>query len=354
MEIIQSNLYQKLSRYKIHHIAFWLAYYVFWILLFNSRMGWSEAVVNASVVIFMHGAVSYFNIYVLFPKFLKKKEYLTYIVSILLSITLACFLLVIIFITINTISFESQEEVWSWGFFNSNAISISYTVAITMSLKMVKQWYERDKLTQNLERINTETELKYLKSQINPHFLFNSLNSIYALTLKKSDLAPELVLKLSEILRYVLYEAKERFVDLEKEVNYVQSYLDLEKMRHGDRLMVNFTTEGDLAGHRIAPMLFLTFLENSFKHGISSNAGRGYVDVKMALDRNLLTFVITNSKAKKPESRINGDSGGIGLENVKKRLNLLYPDKHDILISETPDSYVVELDLDLNEQTYEQ
>lgn len=353
MELIQSSLYKKLSNYKVHHITFWVLYFIFWVFFFHIRQGLSESVVNAFITVAVHGMVSYFNIYVLFPKFLKKKEYLTYVTSIILSVSLACFLLVIIYLSVNTISFESKASVWSWKFFGSNAISISYTVAITMSLKMVKQWYEREKLTSYLEQINLETELKYLKSQINPHFLFNSLNSIYALTLKKSDLAPEHVLKLSGILRYVLYEAQEKFVDLDKEINYVQSYLDLEQMRYGERLKVSFNTTGETTDKIIAPMLFLTFLENSFKHGISSSAEDGFVDVNINVTDHHLQFMISNSKPEGTRSAEKALPGGIGLENVKKRLELLYPERYELYVEGKNDSYEVRLEINLETKEIE-
>jgi LytS/YehU family sensor histidine kinase len=231
--------------------------------------------------------------------------------------------------------------------------SITYTLGITMSLKMVKQWYERERVAENLERINMETELKYLKTQINPHFLFNSLNSLYALTLQKSDSAPELVLKLSEILRYVLYDGSERWVSLEKEVNYLKSYLDLEKIRNGDRLELEFNINGDPKTKQVAPMLFLTFLENSFKHGINQKAEGGFVKIDMNIGEEDLLFSIQNSKPEKKEKRINGKSGGIGLENIRKRLTLLYPGRHNLNISDDGEKYSVELSLQLKDTTYE-
>jgi LytS/YehU family sensor histidine kinase len=214
-----------------------------------------------------------------------------------------------------------------------------------MSLKMVKQWYERERMTKDLEKINMETELKYLKSQINPHFLFNSLNSLYALTLIKSDKAPELVLKLSEILRYVLYEAKEKFVSLDKEINYLRSYLELEKIRHGDRLEVDFKIEGETINKQVAPMLFLTFLENSFKHGISNSAGDGYVNIGMNIEEDQLDFSISNSKPSKKKDK--NYASGIGLENTKKRLNILYPNKFTLETQDEDNTYRVNLNLQL-------
>jgi LytS/YehU family sensor histidine kinase len=249
------------------------------------------------------------------------------------------------FYSVDTINSVSKANIKSYDFLIANAISVSYTLAITMSLRLVKQWYERERLTQDLERINMETELKYLKSQINPHFLFNSLNSLYALTLKKSDLAPDLVLKLSDILRYVLYEGASKWVDLEKEINYIQSYLDLEKIRHGKRLDVQFHVKGDAFGRKVAPMLFLTFLENSFKHGISRKAENSYLNVDLEIGQEKIVFSICNSKPKSKSNHINEFSGGIGLENVKKRLKILYPDKYQLLIRDEEEAYCVQLEL---------
>lgn len=251
-------------------------------------------------------------------------------------------------LALNSASIMSNQvplDIWSWRFFTAGFASITYTLGITMSLKMVKQWYERERVTENLERINMETELKYLKTQINPHFLFNSLNSLYALTLQKSDKAPELVLKLSEILRYVLYEGSEKWVSLDKEISYLKSYLDLEKIRNGDRLKLNFNIHGDTHTKQVAPMLFLTFLENSFKHGINQKADGGFVDIDMEILEHHLSFTIRNSKPKEKEQRLNGKSGGIGIDNIKKRLALLYPNKHTLHIDDDGDDYIVNLKL---------
>lgn len=242
-------------------------------------------------------------------------------------------------------SATSKNKLLESKFLIASAISVSYTLAITMSLKLVKQWYERERVTADLERINMETELKYLKSQINPHFLFNSLNSLYALSLKKSDLAPEMILKLSDILRYVLYDGGAKWVDLEKELNYIQSYLDLEKLRHGARLQVQLDVGKIKSGTKVAPMLFLTFIENSFKHGISKRAEGGFLNISISSSDENVQFSICNSKPTQKAAHISGHQGGIGIENVKKRLNLLYPNRHELLINDSSDAYCVDLKL---------
>ena len=350
MSIANSEGYSKLIRYKVHHFAFWVAYFIFWFFFYhNDQQKLSSAFVNAFVTISVHGIAVYFNMYFLFNRLFKQKMYLSYVVSVILTVMLTTLIWALALNSASIITNHYPLEIWEIEFFTAGFASITYTIGISMSLKMVKQWYERERISENLERINMETELKYLKTQINPHFLFNSLNSLYALTLSKSDKAPELVLKLSEILRYVLYEGSEKWVSLDKEISYLRSYLDLEKIRNGDRLSLDFEVVGETAGKKIAPMLFLTFLENSFKHGINQKAEGGFVKIKMEVDSEQLHFKIQNSKPEEKEQRLNGKSGGIGINNIKKRLALLYPDKHDLNISDIGGSYMVDLKLNLRE-----
>ena len=251
---------------------------------------------------------------------------------------------------LNTLDTAGKVDLFSLGFMLPSAMAVMYTTAITMSLKLVKQWYENERLAKDLEKVNTETELKYLKSQINPHFLFNSLNSIYSLSLKKSDLAPELILKLSDILRYILYEGSEKKVSLLQEVKYLKSYLELEKVRHGDRMDLDIKLLGNLDAYEIAPMLLIPFVENSFKHGLGKDRAKGFVNVYLSVENNLLLFSIANSKPKNGHeiSKEKGYTGGIGLKNVKKRLNLLYPNKHKLSVGEINNEFKVELKLELN------
>jgi LytS/YehU family sensor histidine kinase len=193
-----------------------------------------------------------------------------------------------------------------------------------------------------------QSELKFLKSQINPHFLFNTLNSIYALTLKKSDKAPEIVIKLSEMMRYMLYECNERLVPLSKEVLYVRNYVDLEMLRQGQKVRIDFRVEGDIHDQKIAPLIFTPFLENSFKHGVNQ-ISEGFVDILLEVQDENVILQIENSKPPKPQVvNHKKPSGGIGLANVKRRLDLLYPESYVLNITEEPDRYKVYLNLELS------
>jgi LytS/YehU family sensor histidine kinase len=203
----------------------------------------------------------------------------------------------------------------------------------------------------NLEKEKLESELKFLKSQIHPHFLFNTLNNLYALTLKKSDKAPEMVIQLSNLLEYSLYSGKETEVELNGELKQLLGYIDLEKIRFGNRLIVNTEITGNTDGLMIAPLLLLPFVENSFKHGASNDLKSPFIDLKIKLDGNHLLFSISNS--------CNGASGkfedykeGIGLKNVKRRLELLYPNKHSLEIIQKQDSFDVNLTMELNSSEF--
>ena len=213
--------------------------------------------------------------------------------------------------------------------------------------KVTTDWLGLQNEKRELESQNLQSELKFLKSQINPHFFFNTLNNLYALTLKKSDLAPEIVLRLSEMMRYMLYESNEKEVPLDKEINYVNNYIELERLRQGEKFKIDFLVEGEPFNQRIAPLMFIPFLENSFKHGLDNQIKSGYVNIHLMLEENSVRLDIKNSKPEFLPSIKKKKSGGIGLENVRRRLKLLYPDKHKLEILDENDSYHVKLDVEL-------
>lgn len=346
---VNSALYKKATKYNIHHFFLWLVYFLFWVYVLSPGVTQTDFYINSFVIVAIHAVVSYFNIYFLFPVFLQKRVYVNYCIAIVLAISLGALVEAAVFTFINTIGSEFKSGLLSLRFLLSTAMAITYTTAITMSLKLVKHWYEKEQLAKELAKLNTETELKYLKSQINPHFLFNSLNSVYSLALQKSDLAPDLILKLSDILRYILYEGSEKKVSLTQELKYLQSYLELEKVRHGSRMHLDIIVKGDTDSKEIAPMLMIPFVENSFKHGLGKDKAKGYVKVEVDSRENDLYFSIANSKPENGSqvSQQVGYQGGIGLINVQKRLNLLYPQKHSLQVVSSSHEFKVDLNIKL-------
>mgnify|MGYP001597756885 CR=1 FL=1 len=348
--IVDSTLYKQITKYNLHHILLWVLYFLFWVYVLSPGLTKSDFYINSAVIVSIHAVVSYFNIYFLFPVFLQKRLYWQYFLAILLSISLGSLMQAGSFTLLNTVGDEFKVDLLSPRFLLSTAMAITYTSAITMSLKLVKHWYEKERLAKELEKVNTETELKYLKSQINPHFLFNSLNSIYALSLQKSDLAPDLILKLSDILRYLLYDGSEKKVSLAQELKYLKSYLELEKVRHGSRMDLEIEVTGDTDKEEIAPMLLIPFVENSFKHGLGKDMSKGYVKVLVDAADGNLKFAIANSKPINGSevSSKKGYKGGIGLINVKKRLKLLYPNKHTLNVDSSDKEFQVTLNIKLS------
>jgi len=195
-----------------------------------------------------------------------------------------------------------------------------------------------------LETEKLASELAFLKSQINPHFLFNTLNNVYSLAFKKSDDTPDAIIKLSKLMRYMLYESNENQVFLSKEIEYLHNYIDLQKLRLPNTIKIIFNVEGDIEGRLIEPMLLIPFVENAFKHGISY-VDNSKISISIKLSAYELLFVIEN---KINNAKITEESGsGIGLSNVKRRLTLLYPNKHTITINDNNDEFKVTLKINL-------
>ncbi|WP_235151745.1 sensor histidine kinase [Dyadobacter sp. CY345] len=204
-----------------------------------------------------------------------------------------------------------------------------------------------------LERDNLALELDFLKSQINPHFLFNTLNSIYTRTVDVDEQASDLVLKLSDLMRYSLYGVNEEKVPLKEELEYIENYLELEKYRHPQNLVeISFAMDGDVAGLKIAPLLLISFVENAFKHGVNLSRKSSYVYVSAVIEDDILYFTVQNSLPDRVKSFTVGasikKSGGIGLVNTRKRLNLLYSSRHDLNIRHTADEYEVMMGIRLD------
>ena len=212
-------------------------------------------------------------------------------------------------------------------------------------IKLLIQWYNSKQQNQLLAQENLETELKFLKSQIHPHFLFNTLNNLYALTLKKSDKAPETVLRLSELLDFMLYDCNASKINLDKELHIVKSYIDLEELRYNDSVYIQFDITGETTKIEIAPLLILPFVENCFKHGISEQTDKSWIKISLDVNDNLLTLLAENSRSNKSQEENNGYKEGIGIENVRRRLQLLYPGKHKLEIKKDNHIHSVKLEL---------
>jgi LytS/YehU family sensor histidine kinase len=221
----------------------------------------------------------------------------------------------------------------------------SMTIAgFAVAIKLIKHCYQKKIETEQLEKERVKAELEILKGQIHPHFMFNTLNSIYSLALKKSDDTPEAILKLSKLMRYILTDCTKVTVELNKEVEVLLHYIELEKSRFGSRLDISVNIKGDIDKHSIAPLLLLPFLENSFKHGANEMIEQAWITLDLQINETALRLKLINGRA---IDHNNPNSMHMGLQNVKKRLQLLYPNAHELRITEDADTFVVSLAIEL-------
>jgi two-component system LytT family sensor kinase len=218
---------------------------------------------------------------------------------------------------------------------------------ISSITRETREWYRQEKERKEMEKQQLISELSFLKSQVNPHFLFNSLNGIYALAIKKSEQTPDAILQLSDLLRHMLYESDKEKVALEKEVEYLKNYIQLQQMRLSPEVQVSFHTEGELQGKMIAPMLFIPFIENAFKHGVDNRGGT--IRIKLQVKGDKLSFDMMNRIS---EAQNKDAVSGIGLSNVRKRLDLLYPGRYQLEYKATNGNFVVHLHLSLTNESH--
>jgi two-component system sensor histidine kinase AlgZ len=313
-----------------HHIIFWLVYFLFNTFRWGSYFNDYLYSLKTNLLGFpIHIALCYFNIYFLMTRFLFKRKFTLYVALFFTTI----FLMVLA--KFNLTYFLISNQVWPEGPEPINSLSLNYiidmmigevyVITFVTAIKVTLDFLKKQKRVTDLEKIQLKTELLFLKAQVSPHFLFNTLNNIYSLALEKSEKTPRIIMRLSELMRYLLYETRSKRQSLSNEISCIQNYLDLEKIRHDDLLEVNMSISGDIENKKIAPILLLTFIENAFKHGVHKNRGKIRIDIDFTVKENFLYFTVTNPLPLIPvvKNTLDG-SNGIGLENVKKRLTLGY------------------------------
>lgn len=231
------------------------------------------------------------------------------------------------------------------GYFSS--LFCFAVLALGTSIRVTESWYENEKQKKEMENQKLGAELSLLKSQINPHFFFNTLNSIYSLAIIKSDRTPEAVVKLSEIMRYIIYDTERKLVPLSKEIEYIANYIELQRLRLPDDIKVKFTTNLGESDAVIEPLLLLPFVENAFKHGVDVEKG-GKITISINLTGQELRLHVENPLVENNYSQVNGQSG-VGMNNTLKRLKLLYQDRYTLSAGPVKKNYVVDLVLKLKE-----
>ena len=341
----------------ISHLLFWITVGFFYFLVFNWNSEFPEvSIIFSAGLLPLAIVVTYFFNYTLVPKYLWKKRFgrfflfsfYTLLVSTWLSFLIVSFALVYI---LNKKAFVEPAALHP----ELQVISLNFIVFLAIAIKQVKRAFyihqEKNELEKKAlanELKLKEAELKLLKAQIHPHFLFNTLNNLYGLTLEKSDEAPDLVLRLSEILDYILYRCDEQRVPLNEEITNLKNYMEIEKIRYSEKLKLELNISNETGELKIAPLIILPFVENAFKHGVSKFPGIALVKIKIAILDKTMIFKILNSK--NPALATNENySKGIGLINVQKRLDLMYPRKHILNIDNDNETFSVNLTLELED-----
>lgn len=334
----------------ISHILFWIAYIIFFYLQYlfygkeiDSTATLSSLVITATVDIM----AAYFTVYFLLPKFLFKKRYVSFGIIFLTSAAVAIILQRVLLYYISYPIFYPDEFSHLKSFWTINPFYSFFNIYTVVSLfaviKLMKYWYRNQQLKNELEQKNRISELALLRTQLNPHFLFNTLNNIDALITSDQEKASDAVIKLSEIMRFTLYETNNERISLDKEVNYLENYIALQQLRLKNPYFVRFDKSIDCKGKTIAPMLFIPFVENAFKHGLKNIVAPG-IEIELSCENNILSFEVINRYSVIEEHNKDATSG-IGLVNTKKRLELLYPEKHKLEIRKSAGIYKVKLDI---------
>jgi two-component system LytT family sensor kinase len=342
----------------MRHFLFWLAvffYHFIRISFFYPPGHLLENIKPVFIGALVWGTIfnmifSYTIVYYLVPKLYIKKKYAFFVAGVLLLFAIV-FLLAILQGILNRHLSIAIGVTSPISFFKATAIRIlgnpPLICGVLLSLKKIKDWYLKQNENKILARENTNAELQLLKAQIHPHFLFNTLNNIYFFILSEPVKAEDLVAKLENILYYMINECNATHVPLDKEINMINDYFELEKIRYGDRLDVELKITGDYDNKTIAPLLMIPFIENSFKHGTSKMLRDPWIKLFIQADEEMLHFTLANNK---PAGALFDKKQGIGLSNVKKRLAILHPEKHYLTIEPTENTFTINMQIPVGQK----
>ncbi|MGH2648564.1 MAG: sensor histidine kinase [Ginsengibacter sp.] len=359
-------IFSEQRKYRVlRHVSFWMTWIIFSALVqltptppdgISLKLFVSNGVLKAIYRLPFQLVFCYYVVYLLVPKFMLQKKFKRFgwylLLSAILLYWLTYFFLTPLFSLLNMQIFGKPLSPFVKYFFSFYS-NINFTGPIPaccfmLGIKYYKNWYIKQSESEALLRENTIAELQLLKAQVHPHFLFNTLNNIYSYTYIGNPSAAKLVDKLGGMIDYMCTEGNKLVVPLEKEIQLLNDYIELEKVRYNNRLKIKVEIEGQLEDKFIAPLLMIPFVENCFKHGASKIRGNQWIEMFIYVKDNQLTFNVANSKA--DESITSGDKKGIGLSNVKKRLQLLYPLHHTLKIESTNTAYSVYLQIQLVEK----
>jgi two-component system, LytTR family, sensor kinase len=334
----------KFWKYKIDHVLFWtitIGFHVY------TRMGLLETagIWQFLLEIFIRNSllaiIIYANAAYLIPEFIYQKKYLPYLIGLFITFGFYVLLKNTHDSYLTVFTGKPILPFWRYSFYNFS-IALFY-MSFALALQLSKEWFfQRERLRQmEIEKLNTE--LEYLKSQINPHFLFNSLNTVFFQIDRSNSHARETLTKFSDMLRFQLYECNGHSIALEREVNYLRNYVDLQRLRKDEKYIIEFNTEGDLREFTIAPLLFMPLVENAFKHVSHFPQGDNKINIQILADQSHIQIKVRNTKDNREKSP--DRPGGIGIKNLVRRLELQYPDRHLLEVNNLKKEFEISLTL---------
>ena len=335
-----------LLKYKLHHVFFWMLVFGVWYFLrYEDYRVPGRAFKITLIKVIDLAAMIYITNYILIPRLFYKKRYAWFVLSFILLVVTSSVAKTNILGRIMdapqlySLSGDLKQRIYD------NVIPHFFLVIAGAAVKLLFDYGKLQKRMAETAKEKAEAELNFLKSQINPHFVFNSLNSVYFLINKDNQDARAALHKFSEMLRYQLYEMNEQKVPVEKEIKYLKEYMDLQQLRKDEKYSVQFRCDESVKGFSIEPLLLIPLVENAFKHISHHNDRTNFVNVEMDRSNGSFHFHVKNSKESQPTTETHG---GIGLQNVKRRLELLYPGKHELDIKDSLDHFDVQLNLQLS------
>ena len=333
----------------LYHILFWLGIYLLWVFIFrNYSFSLTKTVSVQFCYLLFITADYYITINWIIPEFLKKKRYAYFILFNISLLAFSAFLRSLVSVQMTTYVFTNSPKIAFSALYLNSLVNIFVWVELIVLGKMIIDRVYNQQQLSLLEKERVKHELDFLKAQINPHALFNSLNTIYAQIDKSNQTARNILLKFSDLLRYQLYDCSEDKISLEKEIAYIRNYVSFQQIRKEENLIVDFKVNIGQSSNTIAPLLLVILIENAFKFVSNFTDRDNKIDIKLAVTDSSFSFNIVNTTEARSAVRSSlNPASGIGLTNLKRRLELLYPEKHELTFNKGNDYYEATLKLEL-------
>lgn len=342
-----------LQRYRIVllHLSFWCVYLSFFLYQVTSfqrgpEVDWQRVLTVVTNQVIFAALISYLNYFIFLPRFLTHKKVIRYLAEFIVPFALVMFVRILSERFLID-GFSHQAEYLYRTRFIVQVVNTNLFIVIFVGmLRFAEGWFEFEAKKKEIENEKLSAELNFLKAQINPHFLFNTLNNLYYLAYTKSENTTEVIAKLSQMMRYMIYDSNYPQVSLTKEIEYMQNYISLERLRLNNQIPIQFEIKGSPDSILITPLIFITFLENAFKHGVSNNSTGSWVNISIEMKGKECIYTVENSKIVKTNP-VKEEKSGFGLQNVQRRLELSYPGQFQLKSENRPNSYFVQLNISL-------